>query len=581
MNRPVRQLPGNRAPSARRRSPDLAETARRRSPQHGRPRQAGFTLVEILIATVLMVIMMGAVAVIFGSVSEGIAESRATLEMSSRLRNTAARMKQDLEGVTVATLPPVRPESNQGYLEYVEGPIGPVVDPWNVAVNTGDPGSPADTTVGDFDDILMFTVRSKGEPFTGLVGGVVVQSQEAEIAWFVRGRTLYRRVLLVRPGQWWNFAANAAGFYAQNDISIHKDWQTDGTAVLVANSLADLTRPECRYAHNPDPRIWMVPVGNTTRAPHPQAPPISTATGLPVPGANPWRGFVTGNTPSDWLPGLQLPILAECSDPTWNAGNPLPNRAALNNIAGVPPFDAWMNPYPWDNTNPSTGALDGVFPDPVRIGEDVVLTNVVGFDVKAWDPNAPLVGSAGAVLQPGDPGYVGTLATQLQNWNPNNSVLSFSAYGAFVDLNYMCRVGSANQVKYASSTVPQSLFYHQGNRFSKLEGTRPATSPSPANYRPSIYDTWSFHYEHNQRWVRFTSGGNLVHVGNENNNGLFDEGTNGFDDDANGVVDDIGERETMPPYPVPLSGIQIKIRTFEPDSRQVREVTIVHDFLPK
>jgi hypothetical protein len=61
----------------------------------------------------------------------------------------------------------------------------------------------------------------------------------------------------------------------------------------------------------------------------------------------------------------------------------------------------------------------------------------------------------------------------------------------------------------------------------------------------------------------------------------MDTGTNGFDDDNNGVVDDPGEMETSAPYPAPLRGIQVKIRVFEPDSRQVREVTVVQDFLPK
>jgi hypothetical protein len=56
-----------------------------------------------------------------------------------------------------------------------------------------------------------------------------------------------------------------------------------------------------------------------------------------------------------------------------------------------------------------------------------------------------------------------------------------------------------------------------------------------------------------------------------------------------GVVDNIvyngdptkGENMTAPPYPIPLRGIQVKIRTFEPDSRQVREVTVIQDFLPQ
>ncbi len=62
--------------------------------------------------------------------------------------------------------------------------------------------------------------------------------------------------------------------------------------------------------------------------------------------------------------------------------------------------------------------------------------------------------------------------------------------------------------------------------------------------------------------------------------------TNGFDDPgnsgvANGIVDDDDEKITSPPYPAPLRGIQVKIRVFEPDSRQIREVTIMQDFLPK
>jgi hypothetical protein len=61
----------------------------------------------------------------------------------------------------------------------------------------------------------------------------------------------------------------------------------------------------------------------------------------------------------------------------------------------------------------------------------------------------------------------------------------------------------------------------------------------------------------------------------------IDEGTDGFDTDGRGGVDDANEQEAPPPYPFPLRGIQVKIRIFEPDSRQVREVTVVQDFLPE
>ena len=84
------------------------------------------------------------------------------------------------------------------------------------------------------------------------------------------------------------------------------------------------------------------------------------------------------------------------------------------------------------------------------------------------------------------------------------------------------------------------------------------------NLLPLVYDTWSFHYE--QDGV------------DQDGDGVADEGTNGFDDDGDGVVDELDEREATPPYPAPLGGIQVKIRTFEPDSRQVREVTVIADF---
>jgi hypothetical protein len=42
----------------------------------------------------------------------------------------------------------------------------------------------------------------------------------------------------------------------------------------------------------------------------------------------------------------------------------------------------------------------------------------------------------------------------------------------------------------------------------------------------------------------------------------------------------VGEQETLAPYPLPLRGVQVKLRVYEPDTRQVREMTVVQDFLP-
>ena len=54
---------------------------------------------------------------------------------------------------------------------------------------------------------------------------------------------------------------------------------------------------------------------------------------------------------------------------------------------------------------------------------------------------------------------------------------------------------------------------------------------------------------------------------------------NGLDDDDMYGVDDAGERETRPPYSTPLRGIQVKIRIYEPQTRQMRQVTVGADFI--
>ena len=60
-----------------------------------------------------------------------------------------------------------------------------------------------------------------------------------------------------------------------------------------------------------------------------------------------------------------------------------------------------------------------------------------------------------------------------------------------------------------------------------------------------------------------------------------DEGTDGLDTDGINGVDDPGERETSPPYPVDLRGIEVRIRMMDFNTRQVRQVSVVGDFVPE
>jgi len=402
----------------------------------------GYTIVELLVATLLMTIVMLAVVEIFAGVGEGVRNSRATLETFDRVRAAKLRLQRDLDGLTVDPVPP-RGEQADGYLEIIEGPVGTgpaMTKPWDVATN--DDEGTNDTTVGDFDDILMFTSRNTDTPFVGLYQGNPIESDVAEVAWFLRGRNLYRRVLLVQPRL--TVGPAASGFFANNDISV----RPNGGGGIMANSLADLARRENRFGHRGgyphDARIW---------------------------GA--WR----------------LPLLRESAKSGWQACYSTPSGATT-----MASTDFWNSP------DPLMGVGNAVPGDP-RPTDDLILTNVIGFDVKVYDPGA----------------------------------------GMYVDLGFNPGVNTH--------------FSHLGMPMSGLDAS---------GDQARVYDTWTLSYE-----------GDGI---DQFNDGMADLASNGFDDDGNGAVDDVNERETMAPYPVPLRGIQVKIRVFEPDSRQVREVTVGADF---
>lgn len=552
--------------------------------------RCGYTLVEMLTATLLTLMMMGAVATLFESIGGAITDSRALLEVQDRLRGAAGRLQADLASLTVTVQPPRRPEANEGGLEIIEGPVGPVIRPEAYALDS-DTSLP-DTTVGDNDDILWFTVRSSGQAFLGRSGGTgTIESDTAEVVWFVRGRTLYRRVLLVAPHLLRQYDTNSDGvldrqdavmaggdsFHRMFDVSARPQTYANNSAIMTGwapNTLGDLTKRENRFAHR-----------------------LHATQDAPPGGGFPFSASRWGQ--------LGLPTASETSSPLWMTWPDIATLAGNASVADVWQVDFWLRPHPWTETIPNPAPPPATLPraDPTTgilnayagpaVGEDVILTDVIGFDVKVWDPNAPIVTLRDtsvnpprviASLVPGDPGYLGAVA------NIGNTVGNISyavdSLGAYADLNYLCPMGpetSPDPNDFASPYprykdtatalgLPLPHFFGAGDRRSGLRGMEPFAGPPPGPLLRATYDTWSFHYE-NDGIDQFGDG-------------RIDPGTNGFDDNAigqpgYGVVDDPSEMETSPPYPVPLRGIQVKIRVFEPGSRQVREVTVVQDFLPK
>jgi len=647
-----------------------------------------------MIATVLTLLLMALVVRIFAMVGGATAQTRSMLELNERLRNCKITLQADLANITTPMLPPLRVEDQAGYFEYIEGPMGPLPTFATAAIDSEQ--GVADSTVGDIDDVLMFTTRNDSQPFYGRVRlaqsvgagtqwvDTTTTSPYAEVCYFVRGNTLYRRMLLIN-GALSMSAANAAGsgyidpaaltspngpfkysFYDKFDISVHQEGGTYDTTggtqpvpMLKANTLGDLTRRENRYGHQPhafpfDTRFWgalglptlrectfytdifnTTAAGTTARWPYPFFDPVASPNlwgaqvgtpGTPTFPTGPYAycfgPYIYPNGPAayqNYYQNANIPAMGYTNANLLSAGA-TPNTIGaaapgtfpqfLNltqNGAFVSAIDSWLLPtYPWDQVSPFNGAiaafsLSADEQDPVspgiqynastRVSDDVILTNVISFDVKAWDPEAPIL--FGTIANPGAP--AGHSATNYYDASPatvympgdgvNIVAINGTNYrvaganylaalqslgattaivgrGAYVDLGYQQLVQFPPFPPPVLVPPATTEFLVNALLAAPSVFSSPGSSYSPLKY---VYDTGCFNYEEDGI--------------DNNNNGIIDDYTNGFDDNGIGGIDDITELEAPVPYTSPLKGIQVKIRVVEPDSRQIREITVVEDFL--
>lgn len=442
----------------------------------------------MLVSLAITLVMMGAVVSLFGLISDNVSNSRSVIEISERLRATRNRLQTDLQGVTAIMKPPMRPESNMGYFELIERGS---TDAQQLIALGSQQAFLLGSLSGDNDDVLMFTTRSRGEPFVGRFRDpanpniLTVESQDAEVIYFcapaldangnpsdailfvdpatgtpVRTFTLYRRVLLVNPrlpGAM--MPPLTADYLDNNDVSIHL-FSNAGPPEVIANTLADLTKRENRFAHFPS----------------------GGATGFP-----------------------------------YNASSTIPGGYQITSNAAIAPF-----------TGP-------------RLSDDVLLTNVLSFDVQVYDPGAPINVTANTALTPTDPGY---------NFVANPFV------GAYVDLG-------------TNAYTNNDAHFNQAVRLPINPGTNVHLTPFGLS-NAFTYDTWSVHYE---------SNGVTDHPGGSR---TPDWGTDGLDNStpANNTIDEPAEAETQAPFAAPLRGLRVIIRVYDPGSKQIRQVTVVQDFLP-
>ena len=491
-----------------------------------RRHHGGFTIVELLVASTVGLLLVIGVIEAFRQITYAVNKGRANVQLSGQLRNVTNLLREDFRGITVQATPNTTAASAMGYFEIIEG-----IDNDSIISASG-----FDTLTGDTDDIIMFTSRRLGEPFSGRVRGVVVASPRpggfeiitspnAEIIYWLEPRnteflrdgidndsngnideagegliamtqhngmplaTLRRRALLIRPD-----LNNDAGiltgisvangniiqFINENDISI----RINANGTVSANTLADLTLRKNRVAHMPT---------------------------LPI----------------------NIPV----------------NNVNILQDANLPhPFSTARLPF-----------QSGVF-----MGEDVVMDQVIGFDVRVYDPLIKIVAdiTGSEPLTPGDPGYE-TLAH-------TNAI----GRGAYVDLGFTSRFDYTSNPNLTSAQGAQlgSLLSAQANMLSQLNAIlTPPLYPTGTGYfmfgNCSVFDTWTIEYERDGV--------------DTDRDRVVDEGNDGIDNNASGGIDDMTEVETMPPYPISLRGFQVIVRAFQNGQQQTRQFTINHDFTPE
>ncbi len=556
----------------------------------------GVTLVEMLVAMAVTLLLMATVVSVFDLLGTSVAHSRATLEMSDRLRHARNVVQTDLASITCPVRPWIRPEEGVGYFEYVEGDT-------RDKDCFGSSGGPTPTTVvvDDLDSGFSMTGSFVRAPATGEVpayaGTMVYDTGGSATATFrpnISAGAEYRIELY-----WISFTNRATNVtltinhssgtetrtFSQRSDGLAANWNDMGTyhftagtsgSVVISSSgangvvIADAARfvpvssgdegsdgGDRRFGDYDDVLAFTARSngqpfqGRIDQGAGPQ--PTSNATIIESPVAEIVYfaledGFVSGNATDDIPPQMRtlyrrVLLVAPWASELITASDlqVVPETAVqdLHDFQQRHDLSARLNA---DGTRIILNTLSDLtkresrfrhdsstFPHQMmpiapltgaRKGEDIVLRNVLAFDVRAYDPTAELYSTGDIVVGPCDASYPGSVLV---------------GTGAYVDLGY-------------DGPNPSDF---SGVGIGHVDLVR-------------TYDTWSFHYEHDGV--------------DQHNDGETDLSTTGFDDNESGGVDDAGERETSPPYLAPLQGVQVRLRVYETDSRQIKEVSLNQHF---
>ena len=320
-------------------------------------------------------------------------DTRAMMNTSARLTDTAILLRQDLERIptSLAIKPYEIANANEsiisdrfGYLTIIEGPDACQSNTEREPryVNLNEDGHPIDRTVGDVDDIIAFTAIARPDlPFRGVIGGGIGERNAAEIIWFVRGNTLYRRMRLIDDETARKNFNNVGDFERKADLLAVTPQKGDYATVLQDESIDG---GEQRYDAVQGEWRDLLTLENLAR----RARRFGND-GLRFsetdPNANRYPFPLYAGLNAGWY-YLRMPTFEETD--YWSANNIRYWKTETRGLLTEPleQADMWNQPqfFP-DLLAPKSCSLrETAESRNARAGEDVVLTNVLSFDVKVW-----------------------------------------------------------------------------------------------------------------------------------------------------------------------------------------------------
>jgi competence protein ComGC len=495
----------------------------------------------------------------------------------------------------------------------------------------------------DGDDGLISYIIPPGSETINANPNNTGASQAAEVTYFLRHGNLIRRVLLIRNP--YNLGTNTGSsqpldtagvsliqgaypptgyvntFWGDFDYSarINLGAAVGSPAVqFLATSSPELSlanispgslpigRPDNRFGFD---QVYNTPAPGTQTvngAPREYALPYNSAANTIVGGATPTPVFFgrytdeeTSNT-NFLFPGA-LPVIGG------TATSPMGSGAVLG--LDTTSYTMWLL-----NANPPTAELS--FAGGARRGEDILLTNVISFDVKLWDAHyseAPtggitppvdlnrngLIDTAGGFVDVGFPNVIpGTPPKVLATGDFQQSNNAFPVYGPNLPGTYVVPAAGtyswAPAYTYASASNGATYNYNNvfdtwyrtfdfDNLVRYYDSNDTASVYAPAPYRPRLGNPWTKNTAYavgaqvdpvntaNGYVYKCTQAGTSATTPPVNQPDPFS--LNDVVGTANATLD--GTVQWTPQAPVNVQAIQITVKYLDPTQNLLRQVTIV------